>query len=209
MVKIFSPKDTTWINADNDSVPIKFVPATDKLKEALAGKLYKQALKVEAELAAFHASMEDAFTQVLKLIKEAYDLKGKKLTTKGSITWYNFDRSIKLEADMNEIPKWDDALMSEAKILMDGFLSSNMSEANELISKLVSSAFSNSKGMIDTAKVFQILKYQDKIKNQAFQKACNMMKNAQSIDRTKRYMRIWVKDDNGQYRNVNLNFSSL
>ena len=84
-----------------------------------------------------------------------------------------------------------------------------MTEANELISQLVKSAFANTKGMIDTDKVFQILRYEEKIKNKQFQKACELIKQAQSIDRTKLYMRIWEKDADGAYRNINLNFSNI
>lgn len=128
---------------------------------------------------------------------------------KGSITWFNFDRSLKIEADKNDIVKWDNALMTAAKDQLDAYLNSNLSETNELISALVSGAFANTRGMIDSGKVFQILKYQDKIRDKRFQKACELMKNAQSLDKTKLYMRIWERQTDGQYRNINLNFSSL
>ncbi len=209
-IKIHTTKDTTWTNAMGDVVPVKFVPQSDKVKEALAGKVYKAALHAESVLLALHTMMGQAFKDVSSMIKQEYELKAKKKKeTKGSLTWFNFDRSVKIEADMNEIVKWDGALMTEALELLNTYISANMTEANELISGLVKSAFANTKGMIDTGKVFQLLKYEDKIKAKAFQKACELMKKAQSIDKTKLYMRVWAKEDAGDYRNVNLNFSSL
>lgn len=211
-VKIHTSKNATWVNAAGDSVPFKFVPKPDKRKEELAGKLHTNALKVEASIAALHASMKLAFKEVEQLVKEEYEIKnGKKRLSgdKGNITWFNFDRSIKIEANVNDIVKWDSALMTESLNLLNQYISSNMSDANVLIAGLVKSAFSNAKGMIDTAKVYQILKHEEQIKDKRFQKACELIKQASSICRTKLYMRIWEKGDDGEYRNVNLSFSSI
>lgn len=209
-VKVHSNKDATWRNADGDKVPVKFVPLMDKKKEALAAKLHKSALSLEATLANLHNTMCDAFADITVMVREEYALKYKKeMKTKGSITWFNFDRSIKIEADKNDIVKWDNALMTAAKEQLDRYLRANLTEANELIAGLVAGAFANSRGMIDSGKVFQILKYREKIKATPFQKACQLMADAQSVDRTKLYMRIWEKLEDGQYRNINLNFSSI
>ena len=144
------------------------------------------------------------------MIKEEYAIKGKaKKEGKGSFTWYNFDKSIKVEADINDIVKWDGALMTEALGLLNKYISGSLTESNELIKQLVNDAFSNSKGMIDSRKIFQLLKYETKIKNASFLKACEMIKQAQSIDKTKLYMRVWEKMDTGEYRNVNLQFSNI
>lgn len=209
-IKIHTSKDTTWTNASGDVVPVKFVPQPDKVKETLAGLIHKSAIALEKQLAEFHTRLSAGFDQVSKIVKDEYEIKySKQKKTKGSFTWFNFDRSIKIEADVNEIVKWDGALMTEAKLQLDAYITSHMSEANELISGLVTAAFSSSRGMIDTGKVFQILRYQDKIKAAKFQKACELMKQAQSLDKTKLYMRVWEKQEDGQYRNINLNFSSI
>ncbi len=211
-VKIHTAKNATWLNAAGDAVPLKFVPKTDKRKEELAGKLHIMALKTEASLAALHVNMKAAFKEVEQLVKAEYEIKnGKKRLSgeKGNITWFNFDRSLKIEANVNDIVKWDSALMTESLTLLNNYISSSMSDANLLIAGLVKSAFSNTKGMIDTAKVYQILKHEEQIKDKRFQKACELIKQASSIDRTKLYMRIWEKQDDGEYRNINLNFSSI
>lgn len=210
-VKIHTSKNATWQNAAGDQVPYKFVPKIDREKEAVAGKIHKAALNVEATLNALYEQMDEAFQYVKSLIVSEYEIRNnkKKKEGKGSITWYNFDRSIKLEADMNDIVKWDNALMTEALEHLNKYLASGLTDANVLIQGLVKSAFSNRSNMIDTGKVFQILKYQSEIKNSSFQKACELMRNAQSIDKTKLYMRVWEKLETGKYRNINLNFSSL
>ena len=47
-IKIHTTKDATWLNAAGDAVPFKFVPKADKVKEALAGKIHKNALTIKS-----------------------------------------------------------------------------------------------------------------------------------------------------------------
>jgi len=210
-VKTYTSKDATWVNAAGDLVPYKFVPLIDRQKEKVAATLLADALSIEGKLLKLHAAMHLATQQVSALVKQEYAIKqGKeKKEGKGSITWYNFDKSIKIEADVNDLVKWDSALMTEALHLLQQYLSGSLSDAQMLIKDMVSDGFSNSKGMIDSRRIFQLLKYESKIKDKRFLSACELIKQAQSIDTTKLYMRIWVKDDKGGYRNVNLNFSSI
>lgn len=210
-VKFHSSKDSTWINAAGDVVPLKFVPKTDKAKETLAAKIHKSAINLESQIYSFYCLMNAAFTEVDQMVKEEYAIKnGKnKKAGKGSVTWYNFDKSFKIEADINEIVKWDGPLMTEALRLINEYLDSTLSDAKEFVKQLVSDALANSKGMIDSRKIFQLLKHEPKIKNIKYSKACELMKQGQSIDKTKLYMRAWERAADGSYRNINLNFSTL
>lgn len=209
-VNIQSKKDK-WTDASGNDVPQKFLLKSDKVKEAFAGKIYKQSLAIEAQLNAFHAMIREASETVLSIVRNDYELKnGKaKKQTKGAFTWFNYDRSVKIEADVNDIVKWNSALLSEAHELLKEYITGEIGETNILIKGLVNEAFSTSRGEVDSRKIFQLLKYEDKIKNSKFLKACGLLKQAQAIDKTKMYMRVWAKQDDGQYRNINLNFSSL
>lgn len=210
-VKIHTSKDSVWVNAAGDQVPLKFVPKSDKQKEAHAGKIYRAALNVEKVLNEFYDLMREALEEIQKVVKEEYELKAKKEKKqgKGSFTWYNFDKSLKVEADVNDIVKWDEALMTEALQLLNQYIDNSLNETNVLIKKLINDAFANSKGMIDSRKVFQLLKYEKEIRSTKFQKACELMKAAQGIDKTKLYMRVWERTESGEYRNINLNFSTI
>lgn len=210
MVKIHKSTDTVWHNAAGDAVPFKFVPQVDKQKESLAGKIHTAALKVEASLTALHELVTEATTAVQSWMKTEYAIKHKKAKKEAkAFTWFNFDRSIKIEADVNDIIKWNDALLTEAHTLLNEYISGEIGDTHQLIKGLVNDAFSSSRGAIDSRKVFQILKHESKIKNSKFQKACTLIKQAQDVDKTKLYQRVWEVQSNGEYRNINLNFSSL
>lgn len=210
-VNFHSTKNETWVNAAGDAVPYKYVPKNDKVKESLGAKIHKAALNAESVLKALHIQMNYAFAQIKAGLLEEFEIKKTKKQSlgKGSLTWYNFDKSLKVEADMNDIIKWDEALMAESLALFNKYLNSSLGEVDVFVRALVDKGFSNSKGQIDTGKVFQILKQEKNIKNTNFQKACQLIKQAQDVDKTKLYMRVWEKLPDGSYRNINLNFTSL
>ncbi|MCH5690007.1 hypothetical protein LWM68_40775 [Niabella sp. W65] len=43
-VTIQTQKQSTWLDADGNEVPFKFVPKSDRVKEKLAGSLLKRRL---------------------------------------------------------------------------------------------------------------------------------------------------------------------
>ncbi|MBA4196553.1 MAG: hypothetical protein C0459_03265 [Chitinophaga sp.] len=211
-VSIQTTKQQSWVDATGITVPLKFVPAMDKKKEILAGNIYKKALAVEKILQELYELMNEATTEIRMMIKAEHDLKGKSVKDKkreSSITWFSFNKSLKIEADMHDIVKWNPTLMAEAHELLKDFLGKSLNADKEFIGELVMEAFSNSKGVIDSKMIFKLLKYENKLKNAKYSKACQLMREAQDIDKTKMYQRVWEKMEDGSYRNINLNFSSL
>lgn len=209
-VKFQKTSASVWSNASNEEVPVKYIPKSDVMKEQSAAKIHKLATSVEKSLNELYAIINEATEAIRKQVTAEFSIAEKNLRgKKGNYTWFNFDRSLKVEVEVNPILKWDQALMTEAHAQLNDFLGSSLSDTQEMIRDLVTKAFSNSKGMIDSSRVFQILKYKDKISNKKFQRACELISNAHQVDTTKTYMRVWEKDIDGSYRNINLNFSSI
>lgn len=210
-VRLHSKKNTTWINASGDEVPVNFLTHADKLKEKLAGQIRKEALDAEKRLAALHDTMQEANAQVMAVVRDEYELKKgtKKRETKGNMTWYNFDGSIKVELNLNDIVKWDESLMNEAYKLFQAYIDGAIGQNVALVNKLISKAFANTKGCIDSRMVFQILKYEGQMNSSKYDKACELMRDAQRIHKTKTYYMVSERMEDGSYRSINLNFSSI
>lgn len=210
-VNFQTKKSKVWKNATGETVPVNFVPDAALGCEILAAGAHKEAIKVEAALRTLHNYLQEASRKASEFIKDDFEIKKKrkKADTKGNITWYNFDRSLKIETSVQDIVRWDDAMMTEALQLLNEYINSSLGDANVLIKGLVTKAFANTKGGVDSGRVFQLLKYENQINDKRFSQACNILRQAQDIARSKSYMRVWEKMDNGEYRNINLNFSSL
>jgi hypothetical protein len=88
-------------------------------------------------------------------------------------------------------------------------MSKNLTASDEFVKELVDTAFSNSKGALDAKKVLSLLKHRTKIKNVLFQEALNLIEESIRRPDSKTYYRVWTKDEDGKYKNIDLNFSSI
>lgn len=199
-----------WIDETGTSIPFNRISALEKTKEKFAGMLLKEALKVNEFLKGFSHSIAHANDMVNKSIIE--DLKASKKNmkaTKGNFTWYNFDRSIKVEVSVNETIHFDQAMIASARHAFDKFIEKNVQGTDDIVRQLINNAFANTRGGLDSKKVMSLLKYRSKIKDKSFQAALDLIEQSISRPSSKRYFRIWVKDAAGKYQNIELNFSSI
>lgn len=194
-----------WTDEQGITIPFIRVNKLERAKEKLSAKIFKEAYSVSAQLLQLHGIINSAFEEINKAMK----LEGKTLTKKGGFTWYNFDKSIKISADNNDTVKFDEAMIASARELLDSFLTENTSGTDDIVRQLINSAFHNTKGGLDSKKVLGLCKFRSKIKDQRFIAAINLIEESQNIDKSKKYYRVWVKGEDGQYKNINLQFSNL
>ena len=135
---------------------------------------------------------------------------GKKLGKgKGGFTWKNFDGSIKIESSVSESIKFDDLGIIACKEKLELFLNNNLESKDAFIKQMVLDAFETSRGKLDAKKVLSLLTYRSKIKAPLFQEALNLLEKAIRRPDSKMYFRVFVKDEAGEYKNIDLNISSI
>jgi hypothetical protein len=199
-------KDGTWRDESGAEVPIEYVSAVSRLKERSAATLVREAKMISQRLAKFKKLVDKLSSDIFTMAMRDYEVKAK---GKGNFTWYNFDRSIKVEVSISERIEFDGLAIQASKEKLDAFLSENLDSKTEFLKQLVIDAFSTSGGKIDTKKVFQLMKYRSKIKDQLFQEAINILEAGITKPDSKTYFRIWERDKSGEYKLVDLNFSSI
>lgn len=200
----------SWIDEVGLEIPFNRLNKVEITKEMYAGKIYKEACKINKSLQAFMAMIAFANEEVNKAIdKENQALNKKCKQTKGNFTWFNFDRSIKIEVNVNETVKFDEAKIATARELFDSFIDKNVQGTDDIVRQLINTAFANTRGGLDSKKVLSLLKYRTKIKDKQFQAALDLIQDSISRPSSKRYFRVWVKNEEGAYENIELNFSSI
>lgn len=198
-----------WKDESGMVIPANRITASEKLKEKLSEKLLKEAQGINKKLAAYKALIEQASRDVLEAVK-AENNSDKE--TKGNFTFFNFDRSIKVEVSINERIEFDDILIGIAKEKLDSFISENTTATEEMIKALVMEAFSTSRGKLDSKKVMSLVKYRQRIpqgKYPLFHEAIDTIESAIRRPESKTYFRIAAKDEQGAYQYIDLNFSSI
>ena len=197
-----------WVDETGNQTQYSRLYLYEKLMEKNAVKLYKDASNINETLKLFKDEVE-------AMCHEVYDqyLKDKDIEKvgkgKGNFTWYNFDRSIKIEMSISERITFDDMGIKTCKDLLNQFLDENIESKNHVIKEMVNDAFNTSRGKLDAKKVMNLLRYESKVKAQKFQEAMRVLKDSIRRPSSKAYFRIWARQEDGDYQNIELNFSSI
>lgn len=197
-----------WTDETGNKTQYNRLYKHEKLMEKSANKLFTSALKIHDTMKAFKEDLEAICMEVYDqyLADKNIEKVGK---GKGNFTWFNFDRSIKIEVSISERITFDHMGINSCKSLLNEFLDENLNSKIEVLKDMVNDAFNTSKGNLDPKKVMNLLRYEGKIKDEKFQKAMELLKDSIRRPDSKTYFRIWAKDSKGGYQNIDLNFSSL
>ncbi len=203
----FKSKDSEWTDESGTSIPYNRITKAERLKERSSNRILKAALVVNNKL-------KDFKNLVRELSEEAYEAfmeeKSTNRISKGNFTWYNFDRSIKIEVSVNEPIQFDDLTIAAAKDKFDQFLDENVQSKNEFVKEMINSAFETQRtGKLDVKQVMNLTRYQSKINDPLFTEAVSLIGEAIRRPKSKTYFRVWLKDQAGEYQNVELNLSSI
>lgn len=201
-------KKKPWIDESGVEIPANRVKPIERKRERYAEKLCKEAVKLNKSLSEFK-------TKGFELSQELYDEIMKKANVdrsklrRGNFTWHNFDRSIKIEVSINDKETVDDTLIAacQAKLMM--FIDKKMDTEDVFIRSIINDAFETSRGKLDVRKVKSLLKYRHRESDKLFQEALDLLEQAIRKPSCKKYLRIWVKNENGEYENIQLNFSAI
>ncbi len=198
--------DKLWQDEKGTEIPFSRITKVERLMERKSGKLINEAKKLHNKLSAFKEQIREACYEVYDAFMVEHD---NKKDGKGNFTWYNFDRSIKIEVNINERIEFDDLNITACKDKLDQFLSANVESKDEFIKQLVLDAFETSRGKLDAKKVMSLLRYKSKIKVSLFQEAMELLESGIRRPDSKTYFRIWAKNQEGKYQSIDLNFSSI
>lgn len=203
-------KGAQWRDESGVEIPANRISKAEKEREKQSERILKAALKTNDSLKHLHELIQEAHEAVCKAEVEENKHLGKVYKKgKGARTWYNFDRTVKIEITVNELIRFDEGKIAAAREIFDQFIDRNVTGTDDIIRQLINSAFANTKGGLDSKKVLSLLRYRTKIKDKLFHSALNLIEDSISRPDSKKYYRVWVKNEQGQYENIELNFSSI
>ncbi len=203
------PKDKTWIDESGTEIPYNRTTTSERLKEKYAFALLSDAEAINKKATDFKAKITELVQEVIDAAREENSVK---LEGKGNFTWYNFNRSIKIEVNVNEQITFDELTIESAKEKLMDLIRTNIT-GDDFIISIVEDAFQTSRGKLDPKKVLGLRRHTERIKNTKLKAEWSdiMTLIDKSISRpnSKTYFKVWKKNDEGKYEGVELNFSAL
>ncbi|MDX1350244.1 MAG: DUF3164 family protein [Putridiphycobacter sp.] len=196
-----------WVDEKGRKVWYNRTTKTERLKERRARELRNKALRVNEQLASFKSDIQTICQEVFDTYMAENKLDISK--HKGNFTWFNFDRSIKVEVSISERVEFDSLALTGAKELLDEFLEENVESKDDFVKELIMDAFETSRGSLDVKKIFDLIRYKSKIKNKKYQQAVKMLEDGIRRPDSKTYFRISQLMEDGSYEVIDLNLSSI
>lgn len=195
-----------WRDEKGIEIPLNRITSLERAMETKSFQLAKKAVDLHNKLTAFKREMATICREIYERYMEENNVKKE---AKGNFTWYNFDRSIKIEVSINERIEFDDMAIDAAKKKLEEFLNNNVEAKDEFVKELILNAFETSRGKLDVKKIMSLIRYKSKIKSKLFHEAVELIEKGIRRPESRMYFRIWQKDEGGKYVNIDLNISSI
>lgn len=211
MNQVFKHKsnDEFWTDESGVQIPYNRTTKLERLKENKIYALYQKSVKANEALLKLREEIEVITSEIIETARETNDVK---LNGKGNFTFFNFNRTLKVEVSVNELIRFDDLTLESAKEVLIGLVRENI-QGDDFILGLVEDAFQTSRGRLDTRKILGLKKHTQRIKTkeirEKWEKAMTLIDQSITRPESKTYYRVWAKDEAGAYQNVELNFSAL
>lgn len=188
-------------------IPLASVAKIELQKDKIARKMADKFKKMSLLLTNLKDEAFDDADKIYESQLRAYEIDGKNTEKmKGNFTFYSYDKSIKIEVNIGQRLEFDDKI-NLAKAEIDAYLEEITEGQNSDIITIVNHAFTTVRGKLDHKKILQLFSY--KIKNARWEKAMQLLKDSITTNHSKRYIKVSERDSNGEYQNINVQFSSL
>jgi hypothetical protein len=188
-------------------IPMSSVAKIELQKDKTARKMADKFKKMSVML---YNLKDEAFDEADKIYEaqlRAYEIDGRDTEKmKGNFTFYSYDKHFKIEVNIGQRLEFDDKI-NLAKAEIDEYLKDITEGQNNDIITIVNHAFTTVRGKLDHKKILQLFSY--KIKNARWEKAMTLLKDSITTNHSKRYIKVLERDSNGEYQNINVQFSSL
>ena len=206
-VKTQTSKDQFWLDEKGSQIPFNRINEVERLMERSSAKLLKESLTINKRLSDFKIEVKETCEKIYDAYMKMAKNEDKK--SKGNFTWFNFDRSIKIEVSISERIEFDDLGIQVCKDKLNQYIDENVSAKEDFIKQMITDAFSTTKGKLDAKKVMSLLRYKSKVKTPLFLEAMDHLENSIRRPDSKQYFRVFGKLEDGSYQLIDLNFSSI
>lgn len=192
-----------WIDLNGNEVPAQYVPKIDKDRERITLKHLKRAKKLSEQLERFKEELLADCDAVYEKMLADNNVPG---NSKGGFSISTFDRDAKIEISVQERIEFDD-LISVAHEKIKLYLEEKTQGVDHDLQQIINQAFETRKARMDVKRILGLFRL--KINHPTWMEAMELIKQSINRNNSKRYARVWEKDKNGEYRNIELNFSSI
>ena len=201
-------KDAYWTDEKGDEIPINRIDKVERLRERECHKMATKAFKISEELAEFKNYVRKTVEEIYEREMQQLEASGKAVT-KGNFTFYNFEHTIRVKANISAPTKFTDAALIASKEWFDKYIDKYVHSEDDVATEIIERAYSKKNGQVDPKHIFDLLSFKTRTNKEEFHKGCKILEEGSIRTRSKTYYEVAVMDDNGEFVNIQLNFSKI
>jgi hypothetical protein len=192
-------------DAQGRLVPLETIKEVDLQRDALVKGVVAKAKEMSGQLALFRAAVMD---QIQAFVAESAEKFGVKIGgAKGNITLLSFDGALKVVFAVNDFISFDERLQV-AKQLVDKCIRKWSEGSRPEIIALVNDAFDVDKtGRVSAGKILALRRLD--IEDKDWRKAMDAIGQSLTVVRTKSYVRVYERDEHGEYQPIALDVAGV
>lgn len=188
-------------------IPVSQIKPLDLLKDKAAVSISAKFSKISVQLAELKEWAFEQADNVYEQQLKVYKFDGKNTDDmKGNFTFFSFDKSIKVEVAIGTKLEFDDKI-NMAKAMIDEYLTDLVKGQSSDVALIVNNAFVTSRGRLDHKKILNLFTLQ--IKAPKWIQAMEILKESITTNRSKKYIKVFERDSQGEYQIINVQFSAL
>jgi hypothetical protein len=196
-----------WVDESGNSIPVERLTALEKLTEKTSARVLKKAESLAAKLEEFKVEVSELSEAIYLQSLLETNTEGKK--RKGNFTYFNFNRTIKIEVSISERIEFDDLKIQACQEKLNEFIDRGTTNVDDFLRGIIMDAFSKSNGSLDAKKVIGLKRHRERTSDPIYHEAMDLLDAAIRKPESKKYFRVFVMDEQGKYNQINLNFSSI
>lgn len=195
-----------WKNQQGHLIPLETIKPIDKTRDELVRLLIE---KAEQQHEALKVFKDLCFSEIAAFVDQSLTEYGAKLGgTKGNVTLYSYDGSIKIQMAIHENIRVDERLQA-AKTLVDECINEWAQGARPEIVAIIKGAFQvDQQGNINTGRILALRRLD--IDDERWLKAMQAIADSIQVIGSKAYVRFYKRvGDSDQYKPLSLDIASI
>jgi len=205
-IKKQKSSDKNWTDESGTTIPYNRTTKYERAAEVATFAIAQEAHKIHVQLVQYKDYIREEADRLYELFRTENGQIGK---GKGSATFFNFDRSIKVMVKVNELITFDENTIQLAKEKLDELLMKGLEGAMDFVKPLVMDAFQKTNGNLDTKRVLGLRRHTTRINQTLYTEAMQLIDKSIRRPSTKEYFQVWVRNDEGEYEDIQLNFAAI
>lgn len=189
-----------WQNAEGALVHESLVKDVDRARDELVKSLVTMGKQQSARLSEFKRDAMEAIASFVELSAQSYDVKVG--GNKGNVTLYTFDGKFKVLRAIQERMECDERVQA-AQALIHECMDDWGKNARRELKALIDRAFKlDEEGKANVNKLLELRRVD--IKDERWQRAMQAIGESLQVVGSKSYIRLYERDENGQYQPIPL-----